>query len=358
MDEDLLALIYESAFEPALWTKVLDSLSDVAGARGGALYYPNSEGLRWMASEGLKELVAEYVAGGWVGRGRRRARIRAARQNGFVGERELFSQDELDADPIYRDFLRPRGYGWGAATLLPVASGANVTLGLERDYARGPVEPSTLRRLNELHPHLARSALVASRLQWERARVASETLAVIGLPAAVVDRQRRALAVNHLAEALSDFVQLRAKDQLGLKDKTADALLRKALADVTSTNPGAACAFPARSEANGLMVVNVVPVTGMARDVFAAGVALVLFSPLQEARTPPVELLITLFRLTPKEVRVAHGLAAGATLDELAAIGNVSLNTVRSQLRVVLEKTGCARQAELVLLLSRVRLGL
>jgi DNA-binding CsgD family transcriptional regulator len=38
----------------------------------------------------------------------------------------------------------------------------------------------------------------------------------------------------------------------------------------------------------------------------------------------------------------------------IAAQGGVSRNTVRTQLRGVLEKTGCSRQAEVVALLSGI----
>jgi DNA-binding CsgD family transcriptional regulator len=54
---------------------------------------------------------------------------------------------------------------------------------------------------------------------------------------------------------------------------------------------------------------------------------------------------------------VARGLATGDSLDDIAAKGSVSRNTVRAQLQQVLEKTGCERQAEVAALLSGVALG-
>ena len=50
----------------------------------------------------------------------------------------------------------------------------------------------------------------------------------------------------------------------------------------------------------------------------------------------------------------ARSLTAGKTLDDIAASSGVSRNTVRTQLRGVLEKTGCVRQAEVVALLSGI----
>ncbi|CAN7752687.1 hypothetical protein LJR220_002406 [Bradyrhizobium sp. LjRoot220] len=51
-------------------------------------------------------------------------------------------------------------------------------------------------------------------------------------------------------------------------------------------------------------------------------------------------------------IEMARGLAAGNALEEIAADGGVAMSTVRSQLRQVLEKTGCSRQAEVVSLLA------
>ena len=57
------------------------------------------------------------------------------------------------------------------------------------------------------------------------------------------------------------------------------------------------------------------------------------------------------FGLTPAEWRVAAALYEGASLNELAAASDVSINTVRAQLRSVYAKTGVHRQSELVRLM-------
>jgi DNA-binding CsgD family transcriptional regulator len=63
-----------------------------------------------------------------------------------------------------------------------------------------------------------------------------------------------------------------------------------------------------------------------------------------------------LFDLTPAEARVARSLAAGNTIDEIAAGATVSANTVRAQVRGILEKTGLHRQVEVVALLGGIAL--
>jgi DNA-binding CsgD family transcriptional regulator len=79
-----------------------------------------------------------------------------------------------------------------------------------------------------------------------------------------------------------------------------------------------------------------------------------VLTPVSVPAAPPIELMQPLFDLIASEARVAAGLALGETLDEIAASGGVS--TVRSELRQVLEKTGCARQAEVVSPLANVTL--
>lgn len=58
-----------------------------------------------------------------------------------------------------------------------------------------------------------------------------------------------------------------------------------------------------------------------------------------------------LFGLSPREAEVAAALCSGRTLDDLAAERGTSINTVRTQLRSVFNKTGTSRQTDLVSLL-------
>lgn len=58
-----------------------------------------------------------------------------------------------------------------------------------------------------------------------------------------------------------------------------------------------------------------------------------------------------LFGLSPREAEVAAALCSGRTLDDLAAERGTSINTVRTQLKSVFNKTGTSRQADLVSLL-------
>ncbi len=64
-----------------------------------------------------------------------------------------------------------------------------------------------------------------------------------------------------------------------------------------------------------------------------------------------LEYLKTEFSLTPKEIRLALGLARGSSIEALATDFNLSRHTLRAQLKSVLRKTGARSQSGLVTLL-------
>jgi DNA-binding CsgD family transcriptional regulator len=103
------------------------------------------------------------------------------------------------------------------------------------------------------------------------------------------------------------------------------------------------------------MIAHVVPIRGSARDIFSRCAALLMLTPVTRPGAPSVELIVSLFDLTPAEARVARSLAAGQTLKVIAAENGTSANTVRTQLNAVLSKTGYRRQSDVVALLNGLR---
>jgi DNA-binding CsgD family transcriptional regulator len=185
--------------------------------------------------------------------------------------------------------------------------------------------------------------------------VAGETLAALGVPALVFNETGKVLAANSLIETLTGFVRWRAFDFVSLKDKAADRLLRAAIAIVDSEMGLGVRSFPARdAEARTTMVAHVIPIRLSARDVFVRCAAVLAMTPVTAPHAPPVELVQSLFDLTPAEARVARSLAAGKSVEAIASDSGVSPNTVRTQVRGVFDKTGCNRQVDVVALLAGI----
>jgi DNA-binding NarL/FixJ family response regulator len=356
MDARLSDQIYECSFVPESWPRVLGQLAALAEARAGFLFVSNNDIHHWTSStDAGVEALEPLVKSGWVAQCERFKRVRATRHSGFVTEPDLYAPEEFRNDPFYRDILYPRGLGWATGTAIELPTGDTFTISLERDYVRGPVEPRHIQALDELRPHIARSALMSARLQLERARAASATLAAIGLAALVLDETGKVLAANTLIETLDGYIRWRAHDRVALCDKSADELLRGAIAAIAHGGEESVRSFPVRNGvAEEAMVVHVIPIRLAARDIFVRCAAALVLTPVTLPQAPPVELVRSLFDLTPAEARVARGLACGKTVEDIAADSGVSENTIRSHVRGVLEKTGRSRQTEVVALLNGI----
>jgi DNA-binding CsgD family transcriptional regulator len=352
----LVDRIYESAFVPDLWPEILWELAQLGGALSGWLCISNGNVVRWSASsEEARADLRPLMESGQFTRLERLNRLLRAKQTGFVPDHTLYSSlEEMRNDPAYRDMLYPRGMGWASGLAILLPTGDDMVIGLERAYDQGPATPAVIESLNTVHSHLARASFVAARMQLERARAASQALALLGIPALVFADNGKVLGANHLIEALSGFILWRANDRIALRDAGADALLRDAIATADQDDIPSVRSFPVR-HAGSAMIAHVVPIRGSARDILFRCAAMLMLTPVTRPEAPPVELIRSLFDLTPAEARVARGLAAGQTVKGIAAESGTSANTVRSHVKVVLTKVGYSRQADVVALLNGLR---
>lgn len=355
MEVELIDRIYECSFVPELWPQVLRDTSKISNSAGASLFVTNPDVTAWTASKNAHQIAEQFIAGGWYWRGQLMSRVHNSRHPGFLRDVDLCSDAELEEEPIYRDDWRKIGLGWGAATAFALPTGEALSIVLSRTIAQGPADPAAIQQLDVLRPHLARAAVLAARLHLERAQAASQTLAALGLAALVLDEAGQVLAANVLIEGLVNIVHWRSADRVTLKDRRADEMLAGAMERIRLNDNGGVRSFPVRdSITDALMVGHVVPIRFSARDIFTRSTAVFILMPAAAPSSPPVELVMSLFDLTPAEARIARGLAAGKTVDDLAGDNGVSSNTVRAQVRGVLEKTGCQRQTDVVALLGGI----
>jgi DNA-binding CsgD family transcriptional regulator len=357
--EDLIDQIYECSFVGQNWPVLLDELSKSSGAVGGFLFSfdPAVGILRSVTSERFRSHADDYIGGNWILRDDRTRRMWAANYGGFLSEADVFTEDELARDQTYRTFYEPRGIGRSMITAIFPPLGPTLLLGVERRYSDGPTMREQVRALNDIRPHLARAALIASRLQFERARAAADVLGAIGLPGLVFGHGGIVMAANQKIEELTQAVRWMAGDRFSFADADADRILRRAIEALDRDNLTTPRSFAVRDpHAQAVLVAHIVPVRKSVRDILVRSTGVLVLTPVTRPNAPPIELIQSLFDLTPAEARVARGLASGETLEDIAAASNLSRNTIRSQLRGALEKTGSRRQAELVALLGGIAL--
>jgi DNA-binding CsgD family transcriptional regulator len=226
---------------------------------------------------------------------------------------------------------------------------------IQRRKGKPAFAPNDLSLLDTFRPHLARASLLAGRWRLERLRAAAEALALIGLPAAIIDADGKVLAANSLIEAMKSHIIWLPNDRIALSEHGAYALLQQAIADLRTPAASAVGSIPARGRlADDPVVVHMIPLTGRAREIFCGGFGVLLVTPVSAPAAPAIALVQGLFDLSPAEARVARGIAEGLTVDQIAVQQGLTSETIRTQVKRVFAKTAVNRQSQLAALLASV----
>jgi DNA-binding CsgD family transcriptional regulator len=352
---DHVGALYEAAAVPELWAGVCGDLAEETDGVLGSLFVMRDQIVRWTGNEPAMRLIEDYIALNQPELNSRVIQGDKFTADGFATDHDIFTDRQLANDPFYRDFLYPRGYGWVAATRFESPNGDRLYFSVERKFERGPFEPDRVAYLNRLRPHLARASLLSARLGLQRAQAMADALETIGLPCAVLRGPGRLYAANPLLQNYVPHVLADRQARVTLAYEDADRLLEQALLSLSTATlghgPVQSIPLPAHDSVCPL-IVHVLPIRGAAHDIFSQATALLIITPVDRQIVPTAAVLQGLFDLTPAEARVARAITEGRTLAEIAAATAISEQTLRSQLKVVMAKTGVKRQANLVALLT------
>lgn len=357
--DDVLDQIYEAALLPELWPQALARLDSLSGTTGGVIFVGARDRHAWAATDNFRETITAFVAEGWMLRNPRISKGIALNHPGFTRDSDFLSEEERANEPVYREFMYPRGCGASVGTAVPIHTGEMVVISFEQDYRRGPVPGAVVAMLDQARPHLARAAIMAARLHLEQLKSTVSGLDAIGLPAAVAGADQRVLASGASFSGLAPALIARAFGRLALAHGPTNALLVSAI-DEAARGHAAPRSIPMPAGVNhDALVIHVLPLRRQAHDLFRAATALVIAMPVRAPAAPPFDMLNTLFDLTPAEARLAQRLTQGLSLKEIAGESGVTVETARTHLKTVLRKSGMHRQAELVGFLAGIgRLGI
>lgn len=357
MDQQLVSEIEEAAILPEKWPRVLHRLAATVDAQAGLLLAAAPGGTARVAcSPRYADLAAAYATTDHKGYVNPRIAASLQRQHaGFLGDTEILPLDTLNVDYLAVRFQQPAGIGRTCGTVVHLPNGGDtLVFDIGRELGLPAFTRPEMQRLDRYRPHLARAALLASRLGLERTRAATEAMGLIGLPAAALGDDGRVTVSNALFDRLAPAIVARGFGRLGLADRAADRLLSDSLASLAPGSRVLPRSIPTRgSDRHPAMVLHLVPIRHEAHDIFVAA-ALLVVTPVVMPAGPPSALLSALFDLTPAEAQLARALVEGRSLDAIAAEGGISVGTARWRLKQILAKTATHRQAELVSLLVSV----
>ncbi|WP_169333724.1 helix-turn-helix transcriptional regulator [Nocardia higoensis] len=359
---EIVARIERAALHPADWANAMDDLVAAVGADRGALIVgaPNCRTMT-ACSTGAGELRRTYNARFW--RIDPIATALAQAPAGLVTTcEELLEPGYLRRHPFFSGWLAPHGLGNGMLTV--VADGDRIAwLALYPDHDRDLDHARAAPTIRLLLPHLRHAVTAQSRLveaDSARRRV-TEVLeryrhGVLVVTAGGVIGYRNPAASAVLAAR--DGLAIGRRGHLESTDSVAAANLRALIAAATrTTGPRAGGRYlmprPGGRTPYALLVL---PLESACAPEDERAAVVVVVDPERETRGGG-ETLRQLYGLTGAEARVAAAALRGAGLRAIAEDLAVSVNTARTHLQHVFDKSGTHRQAELVRLLTTVLLG-
>lgn len=346
----LVDRLYQASAEPGLWPVVLEEIGHYHGAKGANLIHGTAAGLKLIPSPGVAQASLDFEREGWNRQNSRVERLMArADHGGFLTDSHLHSAHELETLPIYVSFLNPRGGAAGAATVIQGPNDDAMVVAIE-GFPDHEASRLAVPSLDRLRPDLARAVAISSQIEAVQARSILEAFDAVGVALALLDQ--RGLIVGATARFKDAGAGLLAPGlALQATDTGSNRRLAKALAALVGTGAGASVAL--RDEAgHGRGALHLVPARARSGNIFSKVHAYALLAKPQSDAMPSSDIIGALFDLTAAEARVARGIAMGRSPTELAKEAQTSVETIRSQLKSVFQKTSVARQSELAVLVS------
>jgi DNA-binding CsgD family transcriptional regulator/PAS domain-containing protein len=354
----LLSDIYAAASDPAKWPEALQSVAGLLDASRGLIFShqatPEQRGL-WVSCRISPEATQRYVEfyhahDIWMQRGHA--------LNVWVPGRVVVGKDLLPDKAFldslfYREFLAPQDIRDLCAGVLHDGSEPGiprVNIAVYRPHAKPRFNDADKALMAALLPHLREATRIGFRLAEleQRLQIARATADTI-LPALVLaDKSGRIVFANRPAQVLCAAGDgLRLNDgRLQVTAARLQARLDKLLTQDEAQGAALQIPRPSGKPAYWLIQVDVPQTEESPPDARRPSKALLIHDP--AARDANLHDFAVLHGLTPAEARLLEALLLHSTLPESAQHLGVSINTVRSQLRSILDKCGACRQVELM----------
>jgi DNA-binding CsgD family transcriptional regulator/PAS domain-containing protein len=279
-----------------------------------------------------------------------------------VSTADLVPYEEFRRGRFYREWARPQGWVDVASAVIEKSPTSCTFLSVVRDEANGLVDDEMRRRMTLVLPHVRRALLIGKTIHHKQAETACFSDILDGLSAGMilVDANGRVVHANAAGHAIieaADFLRSIC-GRLVVSNPPINAALREIL---SSANAGDAAlgvkgiALPLTAHDGERYVAHVLPLTSGARRIACratnAVAALFIRKTTLEAFAAP-EVIGEMYKLTPTELRVLLAIVDIGGVPEVAAALGVAVTTIKTHLSRLFEKTGVARQADLVKLVA------
>lgn len=355
---DFVDVLYGELAEAGSITSAVQVAADEFNAAWGVvqLIHRGSGQVRPLASFGMGAAdIADYervvTLDPWPAFYRRTG---AATSTDCVLSQDIVDDEELRATPFYHEFWEPKGLFHTCGFVPNLTPDWSLYVGFPRFEHRGPYQDSNLPDIRFAARHFHYAARLIERINRLEERAALRGLALdrLNFAVALVTGDGRLLEANQAARDLigpNAPFRLRHGRLIGNFPDTRDDL-NAALTAVAGICPVPPSPFRVPDPTTGRSWIAYLWPGLLAEP---AAYCLLLLDEHQDADGPR-QALTQLFGLSTAEAAILSGLVAGSSLEVIAESRRVTRETVRSQLKSLLAKTGCHRQGQLVALCARL----
>jgi DNA-binding CsgD family transcriptional regulator len=367
---DTVAAIHDAALDPGAWP---DALSQVGRlVRGSWLLmalvrktgetdfavqdrYGNADHLNFFREHYNKPETNPSIPS-----------LRASGPGAVVLRENDMTDEEWVRCGLYRDVYRPAGIFHGLGAFVLNTDTHVAFLGANRPKSGGRFSAADIVLLREGMPHLEHALHVHLRLaDLQSQKTAQQALwDTLSFGVVLLDRDAKVVWTNREATAIlarSDGLSIRNKflsAAIATENSELQRFVRAAIATScgVAALPGAPLCVSRPSLQRPLMLL-IAPLR-IQNAMFGRPVAVAFITDPERKPEAVPEILKSLYGLTPREAALAELLLRGIGLSEAAGQLDIGMNTVRTHLRLIFEKTNTHRQSELVHLLLRGPAGL
>ena len=279
-----------------------------------------------------------------------------------VSATDLVPYEEFRRGRFYREWARPHGWVDVASAVIEKSATSCTFLSVVRHEANGLVDDEMRRRMALVIPHVRRALLIGQTIHRKQTEAVCFSDVLDGLSSGMilVDASGRIVHTNNAGNAIldaGDFLRT-VCGRLVASDLAINAALREILVAANAGDVALGVkgiALPLTAHDGERYVAHVLPLTSGARReaglAYNAVAALFIRKASLEPFSPP-EVIGEMYRLTPTELRVLLAIVDIGGVPEVAAALGVAVTTVKTHLSRLFEKTGVARQADLVKLVA------
>lgn len=276
-----------------------------------------------------------------------------------VTEADFIAPAEHRNHPHYREFAFPWDLAFICLTTLHREPGMTIGMSVLRSERQGHINDDQKRVFTTLAPHVRAAVRMQQMLGTNAAAVLAGTLDAMSIAAFVCDAQGRVQRMTQAAEKLvADGQALRLRSGwLGCVEDADDRALCVAIERAANAlqRPGAPLARSVVVNANAApLSLDVLPLPKAAVAFHLQPRVVVLVRGANSDDTRRAQILAGVYGFTAAETQIALLLAQGKAAEAIARERQVSVGTVRAQIKSLLAKFGVSKQIELVARVSNL----